>query len=126
MKITLYKNGAAYYDKEIFVISGDPLEIDLETDVAQDKLYAVCTLKDRHLQLRVKEGKITIPGDMLISGELHITIHEVENGDSIRRWNTERVTIKSLDDKYEVIPELQVLKKAVTELYTLIKNNKNI
>ena len=59
-------------------------------------------------------------------GEMHITFKQIENGEVIKWWHSERVTIKGLEDKYEVIPELALLKKAVTELYGLVNKNKNI
>lgn len=126
MKITLYENGSAYFEKEVFVLCDEPLEIEVDTDKEYDNLYAVCTSAKDHFPYKVKDGKVIIPPSFMSPGEMHITFKQIANGEVLKWWHSERVTIKGLEDKYEVIPELALLKKAVTELYGLVNKNKNI
>ena len=122
MKITLCKNGTAYFEKEAFVLCDEPLIIEVNADPKYDNLYAVCATDNARLPYKVKEGKLTIPPSFMSPGEMRITFQHFANGEAVKKWNTEKVTIKALDNSYEVIPELVVLKRALKELYGLVQN----
>ena len=126
MKLTLYKNGSAYFEKEVFVLCDEPLQIEISADPEFDNLYAVCDNNKAHLPYKIKDGMLTIPPSFMSPGELRITLQQVKNGEVVKRWNAERVTIKALDGKHELIPELVVVKEAIKELYELVKKNNNI
>jgi hypothetical protein len=121
MKITLYENGTAFFEKEAFVICGEPLVI--EVDSAYDNLYAVCHTEQTHLPIKVKDGVLTIPPSLMIPGEMSITFKQIVNGEVIKVWHSERVTLKGLGEEYEVIPELVTIKMAIKELYKLVRKN---
>lgn len=131
MKMTLYNNGRAVFDGKVFTICDEPLEIEIESEY--DNLYAVCTLGNNRRVIKVKEGKLTVPPSFLAPGILLFSIQQVEDGEPVKRWRAERVMLKKLTDKYEVIPELvllqdeiNTLKKALKELYGLINKNNQI
>ena len=126
MRIALHNNGTAYLDKEVFVLCDEPLEIEVEADPEYDNLYAVCSTDDARLPYKIKDGKLTVPPSFMSPGEMRITFQQIANGDVVKRWNTEKVTVKELDGKYEVIPELVLLKRAIVELYGLVHKNKHI
>ena len=126
MKLTLYKNGSAYFEKEAFVLCDEPLKIEIVADPEFDNLYAVCDNNKAHLPYKIKDGMLTIPPSFMSPGELRITLQQVTNGEVVKRWNAERVTIKGLDGKHELIPELVLVKEAIKELYELVKKNNNI
>ena len=126
MKLTLHKNGSALFEKETFVLCDEPLKIEIVSDPEFDNLYAVCAIKKTHLPFKIKNGMLIVPPSFMSPGVLRITLQQVTNGEIVKRWHSERVTIKGLDDKYEVIPELVVIKSAIKELYDLVKNNKKI
>ena len=131
MKITLYKNGSAFYNGEVFTLCNEPLEMEVVAE--EDNLYAVCTLGNKRTTIKVKDGVLEIPPAFLEHGELHIGFKQVENGNIIKEWRAERVTLRKLDDEYKAIPELVMLrnelntvKKALKELYGLINKNNQI
>ena len=121
MKITLYDNNTAYFEREAYTICNEPLEI--EVDGKYDNLYGICTMGNERKVIKVRDGRLIIPPEFLAPGILYINFRQVENGEPTKRWNVEQVTIRSLDDKYEVIPELVTIKKAIKELYRLVKKN---
>jgi hypothetical protein len=130
MKITLFNSGA-YFDGETFTICNEPLVMEVVAEV--DNLYAVCTLGNKRTTIKVKDGVLSIPPAFLEHGELHIGFKQVENGNIIKEWRAERVTLHKRDDEYKAIPELVMLrnelttvKKALKELYGLINKNNQI
>ena len=131
MKITLYNNGRAYYDGETFTVCDEPLNIEIETEL--DNLYAVCTIDKERTTIKVKDGILSIPPSFLAPGVLFVSFNQVENGEIIRQWRSERVTLRGLNGEYEAIPELVTLQKEMTtikqalkELYGLINKNNQI
>lgn len=131
MKMTLTTNGKAYFDGEVFTLCNEPLVMEVVAEV--DNLYAVCTFGNNRTAIKVKDGLLSIPPTFLKEGELHIGFKQVENGNVIKEWRAERVTLRKLDDEYKVIPELVMLrnelttvKQALKELYKLINKNNQI
>ena len=131
MKMTLYDNGSAYFDGETFILCNEPLVMDITPEA--DNLYAVCSIGNERTVIKVKDGTLSIPPTFLAPGELHVSLQRVENGEVTKRWRTERVTLRKLDDKYNAIPELVTLqnevttiKQALKELYRLINKNNQI
>ena len=129
MKITLYNNRAAYFEKEVFTLCGEPLEIEIDADEVYNNLYAVCNLGKERGIFKVKDRVLTIPASFLAPGTLLISIQQVEKGEATMWWHTDKVFIRSLEDKYEVIPEMVMLreeigtlKQAMKELYGLVQN----
>lgn len=130
MKITLFNSGA-YFDGGVFTLCDEPLVIEVSPE--EDNLYAVCTIGNERTVIKVKDGVLEIPPPFLAPGELHVTFQKVENGEVIKIWRAERVTLRKLDDEYNAIPELVTLrnelttvKKALKELYGLINKNNQI
>lgn len=128
MKITLYDNNTAYFESEVHTICNEPLEIGVEGEY--DNLYAVCTIGNERTVIKVKDGMLTIPPEFLAPGILYINFRQFENGEPTKRWNVEKVILRTLGDKYEVIPEMvllrdeiRTLKKAMKELYGLVHKN---
>lgn len=133
MEITLYKNGIGYFDKEIYTICSEPLIIKIKSDVVYDNLYAVCNLNKARSVFKVKNGELSIPNTFLSPGVLLINLQVVEKGLAVKKWSAEKLTLQSLDDGYEGIPELAVLRKdintlknAVKEMVSLINKNSQI
>lgn len=131
MKITLYNNGRAYFEKEVFTLCDEPLLIDVEADEAYNNLYAVCTIGNERSVIKVKDGVLTIPPTFLAPGILCVSFRQIENAEPTKRWNAEKIVLREIEDRYEVIPEMALLrneidtvKKAIKELYSfIIKNN---
>ena len=126
MKVTLHNNGTAYLSEEAYILCDEPLEIEVEADPKYDNLYAVCSTDNARLPYKIKDGKLTVPPSFMSPGVMRITFQHFVNGEAVKKWNTEKVTIKALDGKYEAIPELVVLRKAIVELYELVNKNKHI
>ena len=128
MKITLYSNGRATFESKVFTICNEPLEIEVKAEY--DNLYAVCNLGKERCVIKVKDGILSIPPSFLTPGILLLNLQQVEDGKPIKTWNAEKVILRDLDDKYEVIPEIvllrneiSTLKKAMKELYGLVNKN---
>ena len=128
MKITLYNNGAGYFDKENYTLCDEPLEIAIET--AYSDLYAVCILNKKKETYKIRDGVLTVPCDFLAPGEMLIDLQQIRNGQIIKRWSVEKLTLSNAESQYEAIPELAALRKdintlktAVKELAALIKKN---
>ena len=133
MKITLYNNRTAYFEKEVFTLCDEPLEIEIEADEVFSNLYAVCNLNKERGVFKVKGGILSIPPSFLAPGTLLISLQHVEGGEAKMWWHTDKVFIRSLEDKYEVIPEMVMLreeigtlKRAMKELYGLVQNKNQI
>lgn len=132
MRIKLYDNGRAVSDGEIHTIcDNESLVIDIEAEA--DNLYAVCSYNDKRTVVKVEDSKIEIPPERLVAGQFLVTLQQVENGEVIKRWKTERITLRELKDGYEAIPEIAELwkelattKMALRELYGLINKNNQI
>lgn len=132
MKMTLYNNGRGYFDEKVYTICDEPLEIEIESE-ENIPLYAVCTIGNERSVIKVRDGKLTIPPSFLAPGILLFSIQQVKNGEVVKRWRAERLMLRRLTDKYEVIPELVLLqdeiattKKALKELFRLVKKNNQI
>ena len=123
VKMTLHNNGAGYFDKEVHVLCDEPLNIVVETDAVYNNLYAVCSLNKSRNVFRVKDGVLSIPVSFLSPGVLLVNLQQVEKGKVVKQWSAEQITLRSLKDGYEAIPELAMMRKAISELYALIKKN---
>jgi hypothetical protein len=130
MKMTLYRNRTAYFEKEVFTLCDEPLEIEIEADEIYNNLYAVCTLNKERGVFKIKDRVLSIPPSFLAPGTMHISIQQVENGQATMWWYTDKVYLQALEDKYKVIPEMVLLreelgtvKKAIKELYKLVRKN---
>lgn len=123
MKITLYNNRTAYFEKEVFTLCDEPLEIEIEADEVYNNLYAVCTLNKERGVFKIKDRVLSIPPSFLAPGTMSISLQQVENGEATMWWHTDKVYLQALEDKYEVIPELVTIKQAIKELYKLVRKN---
>ena len=130
MKITLYSNGRAYFVSEVYTICNEPLKIEVEADEVHNNLYGICTIGNERAVIKVKDGILSVPPSFLTPGILLVTFKQVEKGEPTKAWNAEKVVLRSLEGKYEVVPEMvllrdeiRTLKKAMTELYAIVTKN---
>ena len=131
MKLILHDNRSLLFTNETFILCNEPLEIEIAGDT--ENVYGVCTVNKKRTTIKVKDGKLTIPPEALEEGELHLSLQRVENGEVTHQWKTERVILKNLDDGYEAIPELNLIrcelstiKQALKELYGIVNKNNQI
>ena len=95
-------------------------------------LYLTNGTKKRKLQFN-PEWKITIPQELLFSGNLKLKLVHINNGKNIKEWVLEKLILieKDVDTEsfIEVVPELQDIRNKLGKLYDavvgLIEEEKN-
>ena len=129
MKISIYGQ-SGYFDKEVYTLCNEPLYIAIESQIKHSDLYGVCVLNKKKETFKIRDGVLTIPFEFISPGEMLIDIQQIRNGEIIKRWSVEKLTLSNAESQYKAIPELAVLRKdintlktAVKELVALIKKN---
>jgi hypothetical protein len=129
MIIVLHGRSGYVKGNEIVMLSNESLNIKLESDVNYPDLFAICTIGKNEQTIRIRDGAFTIPFDFLTEGVLTIDIQQIRNGQIIKRWDVEKITLRKTVSKFEAIPEIaeikqdiNIIKKALAEISTMLKN----
>ena len=114
----------AYFDNndEYIISENDDLELELERKPQSKFVYFVTEDKC----WKFENGKLTIRHNELTDGYMYGKIEIREKGVAVRYYSVEPLRIVGLGGKYEVIPEIEVLKAEIESIRPLIKEVKQL
>ena len=121
IKLSL-KNAFFDNNNEYVIAENDDLELVLERKPQAEYVYFVAGDK----AWKFEKGKLTIRHYELTDGYLYGKIEVRENGVVTRFYNVEPLKIVGTHEKYEAIPEIEVLRREVAEIKPLIEEVKRL
>ena len=121
--IKLGIRNAIFDNNEEYVINNtEDLELQLERRPQAKFVYFVAG----DMAWKFENGKVILRHNELTDGYLYGRIEVRENGVAVRYYSVEPLKIVKLNNKIEVIPEIEVLRREVAEIKPLIEEVKRL
>ena len=121
--IKLGLRNAIFDNNEEYVINNtEDLELQLERKPQSKFVYFVAG----DMAWKFENGKVVLRHNELTDGYLYGRIEVRENGVAVRYYSVEPLKIVKLNNKLEVIPEIEVLRREVAEIKPLIEEVKRL
>lgn len=125
MYIRLLTGRAIVLNNQVHTIAdNDPLELAVRSDVEYEGLYAICVLNGVRRTYKIVDKNLLIPPSDLDSGELLITIQQINNGKALNTWYCEKIMLRQASGRYEAIPEVLELRKEIEEIRKVLDETK--
>lgn len=126
MKITINNNIGKYDIKEFTITKSENIEIEFDGLSSANAFY-ICQIRDSKLTKQIKNNVVTIEEKYIKAGILKSFIEIREDDVCIKKIKVDNLIISSIDNTYEIIPEIEELKNIIKSYSSKIDNlNSNI
>lgn len=116
---------------EPIILPEKELELCFESDIYQlENIKLMVTIRNRmtgdqnQFKTDVEQGHIVDISEALECGELEVEISSyIIDGSTTKTWRIPNIVLRQVDAQFEIIPELEELRRAFGEIKTILEKN---